>query len=173
MSPLIWIGLLGTQPVYRVTNTLGLDREGNKIDQYEVHWPAIFPNIITPMCDPLQLDTTIRIHTQTIVLQNPKCIGYFNGANEFSPIYHIGFQNDEPVFRVSLNRANHSEGSVLGDFVIHDPLLFPNVMLAGCGPNQLDVTLHEKVNNVILGKPRTIKPGDSKLENNGDWSHIY
>ncbi|CAF1514444.1 unnamed protein product, partial [Adineta steineri] len=23
-SPVVWIGLLGTQPVYRVTNTLGL-----------------------------------------------------------------------------------------------------------------------------------------------------
>ncbi|CAF1338767.1 unnamed protein product, partial [Adineta steineri] len=62
VSPVIWIGLLGTQPVYRVTNTLGLDREGNNIEDFEIHWPAIFPDIIIPMCDPLQLDITIRNH---------------------------------------------------------------------------------------------------------------
>jgi hypothetical protein len=76
------MGFCGTQPVYRVTNTLALgkfislcsilyvlnyefllfvvDREGNRVVDFEVHWPALFPNIFKPICESVQLDVTVR-----------------------------------------------------------------------------------------------------------------
>ncbi|CAF1515770.1 unnamed protein product [Rotaria magnacalcarata] len=60
VSPLVLIGFFGSDVVYRVTNTLGLEREGNLDGDFEVHWPALFPDIIIPICGPLQLDVTFR-----------------------------------------------------------------------------------------------------------------
>ncbi|CAF1261166.1 unnamed protein product [Rotaria sp. Silwood1] len=61
ISPLVLIGLRGLQPVYRVTHTCALDREGDNIGDFEVHWPPLFPNVRVSICEVLQLDVTIRI----------------------------------------------------------------------------------------------------------------
>ena len=84
VGPLVMIGYYKGTPVYRTTNTLALgksifdtlysmywfsfrilpsfiDWEGSSVGDLEVHWPALFPDTIIPLCGPLQLDVTIRL----------------------------------------------------------------------------------------------------------------
>ncbi|CAF1265743.1 unnamed protein product [Adineta steineri] len=80
------------------------------------------------------------------LLENPKYIGFFyDGQNECTMIYQIGFKDSEPVYRVSHRCGSHGEGTKVGDLIIHRPALFPIVLLECCGPNQVDVTIRRKI----------------------------
>ena len=75
-GPLVLIGFLAGEPVYRTTHTVAhrmhaffkvknlsvtffsVDMEKKGI--FCIHWPPLFPNIWLPECEMMQLDVTIR-----------------------------------------------------------------------------------------------------------------
>lgn len=77
-GPLVLIGYLAGEPVYRTTHTVAhrkgdflitkslpiryhlIDMEGNWPGAYCIHWPPLFPNVWVPECQLMQLDVTIR-----------------------------------------------------------------------------------------------------------------
>ncbi|CAF1551775.1 unnamed protein product, partial [Adineta ricciae] len=78
----------------------------------------------------------------SVLFEEAIFIGYFRSVNyEYSPIYLIGRRNGESVYRLSKEAAIHAGGSRTNSVVIHDPPLFPDIVLEQCGLNQVDVTL--------------------------------
>ncbi|CAF1441998.1 unnamed protein product [Adineta steineri] len=59
-GPLVHIGYLGGEPIYRTTHTVAHYMEGNQPGQFHIYWPPLFPNVWLPVCEYMQLDVSIR-----------------------------------------------------------------------------------------------------------------
>lgn len=112
------------------------------------------------------------------LLEEPKLIGYFRAKTSgCTPIYQIGFKDNEPVYRVSGTCAysecwkrdrkpldtyiyiikqyfffcfSDAQGNNIGELIIMQPALFPNLILLTCDCNQTDVMIRKEVSEHLI-----------------------
>ncbi|CAF1370147.1 unnamed protein product, partial [Adineta steineri] len=57
------------------------------------------------------------------------------------PMVFLGYKVGEPVYRTTMALATALPGEDAGSYQLHEPALFPKVLIVECGLTQVDVTI--------------------------------
>ncbi|CAF4676702.1 unnamed protein product, partial [Rotaria socialis] len=76
-------------------------------------------------------------HASSLVRGKPGRAGQGNP----DPMVLMGYKAGEPVYRTTTALANALEGEHPGSYQLHEPALFPDVLIVECGLTQADITV--------------------------------
>ncbi|CAF4092229.1 unnamed protein product [Rotaria magnacalcarata] len=87
--------------------------------------------------------------TDDLVQVTPKFIGNVHiGQGNPDPMVLMGYKAGEPVYRTTTALANALEGEHPGSYQLHEPALFPDVLIVECGLTQADITVRTEENKI-------------------------